>query len=279
MKTTIAEFVLRSVADASQLAHRARVLAAMAQLSPQRRNELAEAVDMVCRTIAAHGGKGTVRFSLVQQEGQRAIEVSITDLPPSPEAADQSTARRDPSESPDRRRGAPNHPEAVLQRVGELVDHFESSGWPVAGAVIRLAQTLPPAFAFPSESEFADWTQILQSNTALDALAYALHRARTLERDLGHAQCQQQLRTTLGTALTESDHLAMLSLVIGKTKNAISILQPDGTIVGINSAFEQMTLYTMKDAIGRRRHELLYGQETNPAALRAFHTAPAPEKN
>ncbi len=57
VNATIAEFLLHQASDAKELAQRAKLLAALTQLPPQRRNELAEAVDMVCRSIAAHGGK------------------------------------------------------------------------------------------------------------------------------------------------------------------------------------------------------------------------------
>jgi len=267
VKSTLAEFVLQGMSDAAELAQRARVLAAITQLSPRRRNELAEAVNMVCRAIAAHGGRGKVRFSLVERQGQRAIEVSVSGLP------DDAQQRETPSSSRsgDARKRAREG--AVLQRVGELVDHFESSGWPVAGAVIRMAQTLPPAFALPSEAEVAEWAEMLQSNTALDALAYALQRARSLERDLGVAQSQQHLRTELGSKLTEADHLAMLSLVISKTKNAISILQPDGRIVAVNDAFVQMTGYGASEAVGRMLADLLFGPSSDRSAVAAYRHA------
>ena len=44
MNATIAEFLLRRASDAQELAQRAQLLAALTQLSPQRRNELAQAV-------------------------------------------------------------------------------------------------------------------------------------------------------------------------------------------------------------------------------------------
>ncbi|MGM0490005.1 MAG: ATP-binding protein, partial [Planctomycetota bacterium] len=267
MKTTIAEFILRESSDVAELVQRAKVLAALTQLSAERRNELAEAVSVVCRTIAAHGGKGKVRFALAQHGGQRAIEVSVCDLP-------ADTSRSDAESRPGSRASRRDSWEAsVIQRVGELVDHFESSGWPVPGSVVRIAQALPPAFVLPSESEFADWARMLQSRTALDALTYALRRARSLEKDLGHARCQQQLRSELGQRLSESDHLAMLALVISKTKNAISILDPDGTIVSVNAAFVQMTGYQPAEAIGEPLCDLVYGPDSDAAAVSAYRRA------
>ncbi len=263
----IAEFILRHASDAAELAQRAKVLAALTQLSPQRRNELAQAVNMVCRTIAAHGGKGKVRFSLVQHGGERFIEVSVCDQ------QGDSPAPTDTAASPGAAAGPREWEAAVIQRVGELVDHFESSGWPLSGAVIRMAQALSPAFPIPTEAEVADWGQILRSNTALDALAYALRRARSLEMALGTARCQEQLRSGLGGTSSEAEHLTMLSLVISKTRNAITILQPDGSILGINDAFVQMTGHAPAEAITQRLSELLFGPSTDPAAVRAYQRA------
>ena len=219
---------------------------------------------MVCRTIAAHGGKGKVRFSLVQHGGERFIEVSVLDHDGAT-SEDAQDAQQEAAEANSSRWEA-----AVIQRVGELVDHFESSGWPVSGAVIRMAQALSPGFPVPSEAEVADWGQILRTNTALDALAYALRRTRSLEVALGTARCQEQLRSGLGGTSSETEHLTMLSLVISKTKNAISILEPDGSIIGINDAFVQMTGYSPSDTIGQKLSDLLFGPSTDSAAVLAY---------
>ena len=128
---------------------------------------------MVCRTIAASGGRGKVRFSLVQRGEHRCIEVSVSDHSPSgdSQAGDSAGQTRRPAQADER-------PEsAVIQRVGQLVDFFESSGWPVTGAVIRMAQVLSPAFLPPTDSEVADWARMLRANTPLDALEFALRRA------------------------------------------------------------------------------------------------------
>ena len=267
MNATIAEFVLRQASDAAKLAQRVKVLAALTQLSPERRNELAEAVNVVCRTIAAHGGRGRVRFSLVQRGGNRYIEVSVCDQHARTGGEGKSSPRASvPPPSDDRET-------AVIQRVGEMLDYFESSGWPFSGAVIRMAQALSPAFPAPTESEVADWAQMLHANTALDALAFALSRARTLESALGHARCQEELRAGLAARASEAENLTMLSLVISKTKNAITILEPDGTIIAVNDAFLQLTGFDAAEAVGDRHDELLFGPSTDPAAIGRFREA------
>ena len=106
----------------------------------------------------------------------------------------------------------------MIQRVGELVDHFESSGWPVAGAVIRMAQTLSPAFAFPTEAEVAEWAKLLKANTTFDALASALRRARSLEEALDRAHRRTGTACGLAARGTDAENLTMLSLVISKTE-------------------------------------------------------------
>jgi PAS domain S-box-containing protein len=264
VKTTIAEFLLRHASDAAELAQRAEVLAALTQLPPQRRNELAEAVNMVCRTIAAHGGCGKVRFSLVQRGGDRFIEVSVSE----PQSADStSTQVRPPAEAVSKSKETEA---AVIQRVGEMVDHFESSGWPVSGAVIRMAQALSPAFSLPTEAEVTEWAKMLKANNALDALAFALRRARSLEIALGQARCHDDLRSRLAAETSDAENLNALSLVISKTKNAISIMARDGTIIGVNDAFVRLTGFEPSEALGKRQDELLFGPSTDPEAVREY---------
>lgn len=267
VNATLAEFVLRHVSDAAELAQRAKVLAALTQLPPERRNELAEAVDMVCRAIAARGGRGKVRFSLVKRGGQRRIEVSVCD-----EGQDQASAAPSASVAASDKEQS-NWEAAVAQRVRALVDDFESSAWPSAGAIVRMAQILPPAFALPSDAEVANWARLLQSNTAVDALNDVFQRVRSLERDLGFVRCQQQLQAVLGSRTSQPEQLAMLALVISKTKNAIAILEPRGTIMGVNEAFAQMTGYAPQEAVGKPWCDLLCGPSTEPAAVAACRRA------
>ena len=269
VNATIAEFLLHQASDAKELAQRAKLLAALTHLPPQRRNELAEAVDMVCRSIAAHGGKGKVRFSLVQRGAEPCIEVSVCDQPP---AGSGENARESAPNAP-KYRSAEELESAVLQRVGKLVDHFESSGWPVAGAVIRMAQTLAPGFSNPTAAEVAEWSQMLHANTAFDALSFALQRARALEASLDTSRFAKEIRSALAARASEAENTTMLSLVISKTRNAIAIMEPDGTIVAVNSAFVQSNGYPPAEAVGQRYDDLLFGPSTEVLAAREYQRA------
>jgi PAS domain S-box-containing protein len=287
---TIVEFLLQQASDATELAQRARVLATLTELPDRRRNELAQAVNVVCRTIAAQGGQGKVSFALVRRGAHQFLEVCVQDSAEDDTSAQPSDEQDVESHSPERSTNAadtdntessaaPPEPDreqlertTCFQRVGELVDHFESSGWPFAGAVIRMAQALSPAFAIPTESEVADWAAILKANTTLDALALAHRRAHSLELALTRARRQRALRTELaGRAAAEN--LTMLSAVVNKTKNAISIMDANGMISWVNEAFVNMTGYSATEAIGHRPDELLFGPSTEPAAVRALHRA------
>ena len=62
----------------------------------------------------------------------------------------------------------------------------------------------------------------------------------------------------------------MLALIISKTKNAISLLEPDGTIIAVNDAFAHMTGYQPSEVVGRRHDELLFGPSTEPSAVAQY---------
>ncbi len=268
MNATIAEFLLQHASEATELARRAEVIAALAQLSTHRREQLSRAVDAVCKIVAKHGGTARVRFGLTQRQGQRYLEVAVSEQP---SATDQHAPNSGPQTQ------AVDHSETLaassLQRLGELVDWFESSGWPFEGAVIRLAQALPPTFAQPSEAEVADWCQIVQANSPLDALALAFERARRLAAALGDAHDREQLQQELTRCTTDAETLKILSLVTTKTKNAVSIMDAEGVIRWVNNAFVQMTGYPSTEAIGKRLDELLFGPSTDAEAASQFRNA------
>lgn len=265
----IAEFLLRRASDASELARRAEILAALTQISARRRQQLARAVDTVCRTITQRGGTARVRFALSQHEGQRFLEVAVWEEQTNDP---QSTADREDCEDT-----SPPTPESTfttaLQRLGELVDRFESSGWPFEGAVIRMAQVLPPAFTPPNESEVSDWCRMIEASSPLDALAFALQRARQLVTAAGNVRYREDLQRELARQSSDAENLQLLSLVTSTTKNAITIMDAAGTIGWVNDAFVQMTGYPPSEAIGKRPDELLFGPSSAAEVVDEFRTA------
>jgi len=257
---TIAEFLLKRESDAGELARRARVLAALAELPARRRRELEEAVGQVCRAIAAHGGTATVRFALTERLGQRFVEVSVQDQRPANGSGSGGPSGEEVGET-------------AIERVAEMLDHFETSSRAVAGAMIRMGQALSPAFPALTEAEVAQWGELLRTRSAEDALMLAAQHCRYLSLALGHVRQQEQLRRGLGPDATAEENLAVLSLVASKAKNPVSIMEPDGTISWVNEAFVQMTGYSPLEATGKRPDELLFGPSTEEAAVRQFQQA------
>ena len=266
MNSILGEFLLQRTADAAELSRRAQILAALAQLPPSRRNQLASAVDEVCRAITSRGGTAVVRFSLVQREGHRLVEVSIRD---------QRSTENHAGMGVDTASGRAGEPaaETCIQRAGELLDHFETSGWPLSGAVIRLGQACSPAFAAPSASEVSDWCQMLTANSPLDALAMALERSHSLAAALGNALDRESFLRQWGQRASTAEQMNMLALVVGKTKNAISIMNRDALITWVNNAFVQMTGYSLAEAVDRKYQELLFGPSTDPEVVQLFETS------
>ncbi len=266
MNATIAEFMLRQLSDAEDLAKRAELLAALTQLPPRRRRQLAQAVAVVCRAITSHGGTARVCFSFVQRRGHRYIEVSVREHH-SP-ASGEHGAEASPSSGMADDAGATS-----IQRVGELVDFFETSGWPFDGAVVRMAQAISPAFSLPTDAEVVDWVQMLNATSVLDALALALRRAHSLQVALGNARYREELHHELAETASAAENLTMLSLVVSKTRNAISMMEPDGSITWVNDAFVQMTGYGSAEAVDKRLDEVLFGPSTGERAVEAFRSA------
>ena len=255
MNATIAEFLLRHASDAKELAQRAQLLAALTQLSPQRRNELAQAVDMVCRTIAAHGGKGKVRFSLVQRGGHRCIEVCGCDR--SGECARRARrtccdrlARLRPAQDD---RGGGGDP--ARRRTGRPLRIVRLAG---GGSRHSHGPDVVAGVCVPHRGRSGRVGHAAQGQHGLRRACRppcAAH-GRSKRRSTVPAALEE-LRAGLAARGTDAENLTMLSLVISKTKNAIAIMEPDGTITAVNAAFVQMTGYLPAEAVGQRYDELL----------------------
>jgi len=262
INATVAEFDLRCVAEAVELERRAILLAALTELPARRRRELGEAVHEICGTLAAQGSRARVRFALVQRLGQRFVEVSVhRETRPHPPGAPH-----EPEEAP------AGSGDRCLRHVGEMLDHFESAGWPLPGSVVRMGQCLTPTFRAPTEAEVTSWTDVLKARSTEEAVLLIQKRSRSLTIELGQARNREPLRGELDEA-TAAEHLAMLSLIVSKTKNAVAIMNADGTISWVNDAFVQMTGYAPQEALSKRIDELLFGPSTDPTVVREFHQA------
>ena len=295
MNATIAEFLLQNSGDADALVRRAELLALLVGLPARRRGELATAVERACEAIAKEGKPAIVRFSLVSRGRQPFIEVTVehpshdhdgaekdgaaASGPTSSEGAPGGVASPPKRESllPGAAPGAePPLPDALgarLAELGQMIDHFEATMRPMAGAMIRMAQALSSSFDPPTEAEVADWAAMLQARTLDEALTMALRRYRMLAMELAYARDREQLREDLGEGVAATENMAMLSLVVNKTKNAISMMDADGTILWVNEAFQRMTGYGAEEAVGKRPDELLFGPSTDPDVVREYHQA------
>lgn len=65
----------------------------------------------------------------------------------------------------------------------------------------------------------------------------------------------------------QREEMAMLSLVANRTDNAVVITDAKGCIEYVNSGFERMTGYTLKEIKGRTPGSFLQGPETDPATV------------
>ncbi|MFV2065453.1 MAG: ATP-binding protein, partial [Pirellulales bacterium] len=262
LNATVAEFELHGASEADDLQRRAILLAALAELPARRRRELGEAVREICRAMAAQGSRARVRFALVQRRGQRFVEVSLH----------QETSHRPPDTPPDRAVPAEDGGDRCLRRVGEMLDHFESAGWPRTGSVVRMAQCLAPTFRAPTEAEVTSWADVLKARSTEEALVLIQKRSRSLTTELGQVRSSEDLRGEMDE-VAAAENLAMLSLIVSKTKNGVAIMHADGTITWVNDAFVQMTGYAPQEAMDKRIDELLFGPSTDPTVVREFHQA------
>ncbi|GGK22934.1 sensor domain-containing protein [Salinarimonas ramus] len=69
------------------------------------------------------------------------------------------------------------------------------------------------------------------------------------------------------------ERLRRLTLVAELTKNAVILVGSDHRIHWVNPAFEEMTGYTLAEAIGHRPGDLLKTEEGTPGAMKAMHAA------
>ena len=259
VNAAVARFDLRSAREVRRMAQRARLFAALVELPARRREELGESVRLIAEAfLETYGGAG-VTFGLARRHGHRVVEVTF-----SPPTDGQSSARS----------AAPSSqlPDAKTSAARGMLDEFELVHGPDGRPSVRLAQALAPAIRAPSESEVAVWSELLQAPSAEEALVVVHRWSRSLCVELGQIRSREP-ESPVAEEATGAENLAMLSLVISKTKNGIAILDADGSILWVNEAFVRMTGYNPHEAVGKRFDELVFGPSTTPAVGRSFEQA------
>ncbi len=252
----VGRFELRSPREIPRLGERARLFSALVELPARRREELGEAVRLTGEAFLEAFGGAAVTFGLARRHGHRLVEVTF-----SPAPRTDGTPPRGSSIS-----------ESKTAAAKGMLDEFElgedSQGNPTA----RLAQALSPAIRAPSESEVTVWSELLQAPTPEEALVVVHRWSRSLCVELGQVRSREQLGGELQDSVA-AENLAMLSLVISKTKNAIAIMDADATIRWVNEAFVGMTGYAPHEAVGKRFDELVFGPSSATSSVRSFEQA------
>ena len=257
VNAAVARFDLRSAREVRRMAQRARLFAALVELPARRREELGESVRLISEAfLETYGGAG-VTFGLARRHGHRVVEVTFS-APP--------TDGKSPT------RGSSQLPDTKTSAARGMLDEFELVPGPDGRPSVRLAQALAPAIRAPSESEVAVWSELLQAPSAEEALVVVHRWSRSLCVELGQIR-SREAGSPLAEEATSAENLAMLSLVISKTKNGIAILDADGSILWVNEAFVRMTGYGPHEAVGKRFDELVFGPSTTPAVGRSFEQA------
>ncbi|HCG7986670.1 TPA: response regulator [Vibrio parahaemolyticus] len=77
------------------------------------------------------------------------------------------------------------------------------------------------------------------------------------------AQAQNKLQQEHQTQQQLSAKISQLAEVAEHARDTIIITHPDGTIAWVNSAFEQLTEYSLEEVVGKSPGELLQGEDTD----------------
>jgi PAS domain S-box-containing protein len=254
----IVQFPLERDRDAASMARRARLLGVMAGLPRKKRMGLGKAVLAACTYALEHGGKGVVDFSVAAGDQQQRVEVLVR------EEFDLGVEGQSGASTPDTAH------DSDVDHIGELVDRFRLEGGPGRPTVFRLAQSLPTESEPLDEDEVAQWADILGQKSFEDAFEHSQVLLRELRLELRSSRRQEHLRQELERESSESESLALLSLVASKTESAVAILDAESSILWVNDAFTRLTGYTSAEATDHSFADLLFGEETDRRSIREF---------
>lgn len=247
--------------DLSHLDRRVRVLAALTELPQKQRERFSNAVTDVCRHWLAKQVPGTVELSLANDGSQYLLHVAVRDKGSTKPRSHQ--APRGAEASTDER--------LSLDQLRNVVDGFRIDGDIGHGAVAELRQMLPSTFHRPTLTEAVLWKRMIQQTSLEDAIVVASQNSRRVEAEADTMRDRHLLRDEMSHGTEDSESL--FSLIASETDNFIVVMDPDGNITWVNSAFVRMTGYAEVEINRRRLDELLGGPSSNSDVMRDFREA------
>lgn len=258
----LAAFSVASAEDVPQLLLRLQLASLLIELPADRQLSLEQAVgDAALTYLRTANGTLQVQFSLVNRPHQPLFTVTLASQLPQHEKSSPSAG---PSEVP-----------ALIARqltANARLDELSVQPEPSGRLTVRLGQALPAPFELPTDEELSRWTQLFRAESLYDAVSIAVRHCRSVAQQLDEAR--DVLRSTSKEGkLLHSEYHSLLSLVASKSRNLISILEPNGGIIWVNRAFEDATGYPLSEVRGRRAEEFLFGQETDRHTIRAYQQA------
>lgn len=251
MQILIADFPLKTEADAKTAAQRARLLGTLADLRVAKKNALGRAVQEVVQNALKYSGSGQISYRIDSEANPPMIEVCVVDAAVGADAVRATLGQTD-------------WPDSGLRRAAQAADKLVLEQLNDQEKQIRIGMAISRQTADVNESDLADWAVILKTRRVQSAFTASQRRSRELAKELEGIQRQrQELSAELEQTRSMNEALTLLSLVASKTDNAVVIMEPDGLITWVNDAFVRMTGYPIQDASGARPDKLLCGPNTS----------------
>ncbi len=253
-------YPIQRVGHIARLTQTIRLAGAFLDLPSSKRNALQRCVRAACRVLLQHNYPLEAQVIIHRCQANCYLEVQLRgelDRASSDASMTWQQALRD----------------SIPPWTGKL-DLVEIPERPVDGQLLRFGQQLPGWVERFGAWEQWPWPELLKMTTLQEAATWAIEQYRCASQEL--ARTREQIdRRGEWAGLAPNENLALLSLVASKSRNLITIMEPNGGILWVNQAFEEATGYSLAHARGRRLDELLFGPSTDRLAITAFQQAMA----
>jgi two-component system sensor histidine kinase/response regulator len=241
------------------LLRRFRVACAIVNLTGKRHRQFAQTLRRVVQHLMELSASVTATMAIVERTRQHYLQVELVGrLKTAPLA-----------------QGSLEQPEPGGLTWRDLLSDldFAYTDCRPDHVVVQLAQRIAGLPRVVETAAGPDLTQIIAAGSISEALSLAVSRyceAVVVQSAEVREAVRHQHEKPGGAP---SEFLSLLSLVVTKSRNLISILEPHGGILWANQAFLETTGYTLGEVRGRKLDELLFGPGTDREAVRAYHTA------